>query len=91
MEPIATFEGIEDGGCYRAVRTIDHLLKSSQVDADVLEQEAALSLLRELVSNNNTDSCHLHHNVALYEKNVEDAELQQFHGILHGKLRLGSF
>jgi len=83
-EPIATFEGIEDGGCYRAVRTIDHLLKSSQVDGDVLEQEAALSLLRELVSNNYTDSCHLHHNVALYEKNVEGAVLQQFDGILHG-------
>ena len=33
-EPIATFEGIEDGGCYRAVRTIDHLLKSSQVVID---------------------------------------------------------
>mmetsp|Transcript_26154 Transcript_26154/g.37448 ORF Transcript_26154/g.37448 Transcript_26154/m.37448 type:complete len:289 (+) Transcript_26154:30-896(+) len=82
-EPVTDFDDMEDGGCYRAVRTFDPLLKSSQVDADVLEQEAALSLLSNI--SGNYPNCHLHQNVKLYE-NSSNKMAQQFDGILHGHL-----
>lgn len=80
-EPVATYENMEDGGCYRAVRMIDDLLDSSQFDADVLKQEAALSLLHNI--SGSYPNCLLHQNVTVRNHLGKDVE-QQFDGILHG-------
>jgi hypothetical protein len=63
-DSVATFDNMEDGGCYRAVRTIDHFLrsfKSAKVDADALEMEAALALATHMKID--YPGCHLHQNV----------------------------
>jgi len=88
-EEVATFDNMEEGGCYRAVRKIDHLLKSRKVDADVLEQEAALFLLGNMIKN--YPNCHLHQNVTLRKNSDKDTVTQQFDGVLHGHLSKPTF
>jgi hypothetical protein len=89
-ESVATFDSMENGGFYRAVRTVDHLLKSSQVDAEVLEMEAALSLHESIIEN--YPNCHLHHNVSVSAHASADGDaLQQFDAIAHGHSTKNTF
>lgn len=82
-EPVVTFDNMDDGGCYRAFRTLDDLRKCSQVDAELFKQEVALSLLSNF--SGSFPNCQLHQNVTVHKTFSEDVA-QQFDGVLHGHL-----
>ena len=91
-DSVATFDNMEDGGCYRAVRTIDRFLrsfKSAKVDADVLEMEAALALSTHMKIE--YPGCHLHQNVHIRNYSDKGQVAQQLDGVLHGHLSAPTF
>ena len=82
---------MEDGGCYRAVRTIDRFLrsfKSAKVDADVLEMEAALALSTHMKID--YPGCHLHQNVNIRNYSDKGQVAQQLDAT-HALLQRAAF